>query len=129
MENGELESKEPEIVEVLAESGEISDELDYFLSKYIMQERGFGLVACQPQLVKLSDGRSAIKMGLDYTFMDSESNQMMGYGIVGYVYIDFEQANQNQADVIFMTDKEDIDLNIEQITSDVDPQPRPRGKY
>jgi hypothetical protein len=129
MSNEEIEMEEPEVVEVLAESGEISDELDYKLSRYIMDARGFGLTPCQPALVKLEDGRSAIKLGLDHTYLDSDTNQVMGYGIVGHVYVNYDQANPDKNDIIYITPKEDIDDNIEQLTEDVEPQPRPKGKY
>lgn len=129
MADNQVEMEEPEVVEVLAEAGEISDELDYFISRYVMQVRGFGLTPCQPKLVKLSNGKSAIKLGLDHTFLDSETNQMMGYGIVGYVYVDYESSSTENPQILYITPKEDIDLNIEQLTSDVEPQPRPHGKY
>lgn len=129
MADNQVQAEEPEVVEVLAESGEISDELDYYVSKYIMQARGFGLTPCQPKLVRLSNGKSAIQLGLDHTFLDSETNQMMGYGIVGYVFVNYETANTENPEIIYITPKDDIDLNIEQITADVEPQPRPRGKY
>ena len=45
--------EKPKIVKVLQEKGDINDELDYALMNYLIQNRGAGYTACQPQLVEL----------------------------------------------------------------------------
>ncbi|HMF32416.1 MAG TPA: hypothetical protein VKK79_13425 [Candidatus Lokiarchaeia archaeon] len=115
---------EPAIKKVIEESGEISDEMDYALANYLAQNEYLGYTPCQPSLVELKNGKKAIRMGLDVTFI-GEGNQLMGYGIVGYVYIDAESM-----DVIYCSPKPELEANNETlVNSGIEPQPRPRGKY
>jgi hypothetical protein len=114
----------PEISNVLEEKGEINDELDYALMNYLLQNRGPGFTACQPSLVELKDGRKAVKMGIDNTFINKE-NEVMGLGIIGSLFIDFETLK-----VIYCTPLEELDENREKLLkSGVTPQRRPKGKY
>jgi len=114
----------PSEVKILQEKGAINDELDYALMNYLLKNRGPGYTACQPSLVELDNGKKAIKMNIDNTFI-SKNNQLMGLGIVGTMYIDSETLR-----VIYCTPKEELEINIEKIKSaGYEPQPRPRGKY
>lgn len=117
-------SNTPEIAQVIEENGEISDDLDYALMRYLMENRGSGFTACQPKLVKLKNGTKAIKMGIDNTFVGKD-NQLMGLGIVGKLFIDAETL-----EVIYATPLEQLEQNIEKLKeAGIKPQPRPKGKY
>ncbi len=116
-------SQEPVVVNTVVERGEISDELDYALANYIAENLGFGYTACQPQLVELESG-NAIKIGLDHTFI-SKDRELMGYGIVGHIYIDAETQ-----EILFCTPKEILEENIKLLLDEgIKPKPRPKGKY
>ncbi len=114
----------PKIIKVIQEKGEINDEIDYALMNYLLKNRGTGYTACQPSLVELEDEKKAIKMNLDNTFID-KNNQIMGLGIVGTLYIDYDTLN-----VIYCTSKEELEENIGKLKkAGIEPQPRPKGKY
>jgi hypothetical protein len=114
----------PEIEEVIEENGEISDDLDYALMRYLMENRGSGFTPCQPKLVKLENGKKAIKMGIDNTFIGKD-NQLKGLGIVGKIFIDAESL-----EVIYATPLEQLEANIEKLKeAGIEAQPRPKGKY
>ena len=114
----------PNVVKVLQEQGEINDELDYAIMTYLLKNRGTGYTACQPQLVELEGNKQAIKMDIDHTFIDKE-NQLMGLGIVGNIFIALDSLQ-----VIYCTPKQELENNIEKLkNADIQPQPRPRGKY
>ena len=116
--------QDPSIVKVLQENGEINDELDYAIMNYLIQNRGPGFTACQPSLIELEEGKKSIKMDLDHTFVDN-TNQLMGLGIVGKIYVDFDTLQ-----VIFCTPKEELENNINKLkAAGIEPQPRPKGKY
>ena len=113
----------PTIVKVL-ERGEINDELDYALMNYLLQNRGMGFTACQPQLVELNDGKKAIKLDIDNTFLGN-NNELMGLGIVGVIFVDYEKLS-----VTYCTPAEELKHNIKKLEdSGVKPQSRPKGKY
>ena len=115
---------EPVIKRIIEETGEISDEIDYALANYIANTLGFGYTPCQPSLVELKGGKNAIRLGLDHTFI-GDGNQLMGYGIVGYVFVDTDTM-----DVIYCTPPAELEANIQTLLdSGIEPQPRPRGKY
>ena len=90
----------PKVLKVLQEKGEISDELDYALMKYLLQNRGTGFTPCQPMLVELEDGIKAIKLSIDNTFVGKD-NKLMGLGIIGLIYVDMENYN-----VLYASSKE-----------------------
>ena len=114
----------PAVNKILQNRGEINDELDYALMNYLLQNRGMGYTACQPQLVELEDGRKAIKMNIDNTFLGKD-NQLLGLGIVGTIYIEYDTLN-----IIYCTPKEELQSNIGKLKqAGVQPQTRPRGKY
>ncbi|MFW9951277.1 MAG: hypothetical protein ACFFKA_14250 [Candidatus Thorarchaeota archaeon] len=114
----------PKIVKIIQEQGEIDDELDYALMSYLLKNRGEGFTACQPKLAEIDGGKTAIIMDIDNTFIN-KSNQLMGLGIVGNIYIDFDTLK-----VIYCTPIEDLISNIEKLKQHgILPQERPRGKY
>lgn len=114
----------PNVVKVIQKEGAISDEVDYAIMNYLMKRRGGGFTACQPSLVELEGGKQAIKMGIDSTHID-KNNQLMGLGIVGLMFIDFETLN-----VIYCTPLEELEANIKKLEdAGIEPQHRPKGKY
>ena len=114
----------PKVIKVLQEKGEISDELDYALMNFLLKNRGTGYTACQPELVELENGKQAVKMGIDNTFIGKD-NQLMGLGIVGKIFVDFESLQ-----VIYCTPQEELEENVEKLkNAGINPQPRPKGKY
>ena len=116
----------PIIAKILQEKGEITDELDYALMTYLLKNRGEGYTPCQPQLVELDDGKKAIKMDIDHTFID-KNNQLMGLGIVGTLFVDIESP---KLDLIFCSSSEELTKNIEKLkNAGIQPQARPKGKY
>ena len=116
--------QDPSIIKILQKQGEINDELDYAIMNYLLQNRGPGYTACQPSLVELEEGKQAIKVNLDHTFVDKD-NQLMGLGIVGKIYVDIETLQ-----VIYCTSKEDLENNIKVLQdAGIPPEIRPKGKY
>ena len=114
----------PNVIKVLQEQGEINDELDFALMNYLMTNRGTGYTACQPQLVELENGKQAIKMNIDHTFIDKD-NQLMGLGIVGTLFVDTESLQ-----VMYCSSSEELAKNIEKLrNAGIQPQARPKGKY
>ncbi len=114
----------PNVIKVLQEKGEIKDEIDYALMRYLMKNRGTGYTACQPQLVELENGKQAIKMNIDNTFIDKD-NQLMGLGIVGTLFVDTESLQ-----VMYCSSSEELAKNIEKLrNAGIQPQARPKGKY
>ena len=116
--------QDPSITKILQKQGEINDELDYAIMNYLLQNRGPGYTACQPSLVELENGKQAIKMNIDHTFVDND-NQLMGLGIVGKIYIDLDTLQ-----VIYCTPKEDLESNIKVLKdAGIPAEKRPKGKY
>lgn len=114
----------PNVIKVLQEQGEIKDELDFALMNYLLTNRGMGYTACQPQLVVLEDGKKAIKMNIDNTFINKD-NKLMGLGIVGTLFIDVESLQ-----VMHCSSSEELAKNIEKLkNAGIQPQIRPKGKY
>ena len=114
----------PKILKVIEDDGEINDELDYALMNYLIRNRGPGYTACQPKLVELENGKKAIKMSIDNTFIDKD-NKIMGLGIVGNLIIDYDTLQ-----VLYCTPIEELEKNIEKLKkAGIQPQPRPKGKY
>ena len=116
----------PNVIKVLQEQGEINDELDYALMRYLITKRGTGYTACQPQLVELENNKQAIKMNIDNTFIDKDNN-LMGLGIVGTLFIDIKSPELN---IIYCSSSEELAKNIEKLkNAGIQPQARPKGKY
>ena len=116
--------EKPKIVKILQEKGEINDELDYAVMNYLIQNRGTGYTACQPQLVELEGNIKAIKLNIDNTFVNN-ANQLMGLGIIGSLFVDY-----NSLTVIYCTPKNELEHNVQKLNeAGIQPQPRPKGKY
>lgn len=130
---------QPTIKSVLVTEGDVSDELDYFVNTYVLSHRGMGLTACEPSLVELADGMKAIRFKLDSTFVDSQTNDIKGYGqigsdigFVGEVLVSYDENNQENMEVLYISSQEEIDLKSQEILSYPDSFPafvRPKGKY
>jgi hypothetical protein len=130
--------EEPHVVNVLT-PGEVSDELDFFVNNTLAQERGMGLTACQPTLVELDEVGQAIRFKIDSTFLDAETDEIMGYGQIGSdygfageIYVTFDENDATNVEIIYITSQEQIDETIQSILADPDsypPSSRPRGKY
>ena len=116
----------PNVIKVLQEQGEINDELDFALMNYLIANRGTGYTACQPQLVELENGKQAIKMNIDNTFIDKD-NKLMGLGIVGTIFIDVDSLDKK---IIHCSSSEELNKNIKKLKdAGIQPQARPKGKY
>ncbi len=114
----------PKIIKTLQERGEIDDELDYALMSYLIKNRGGGFTACQPKLVEIENSKKAILMDIDHTFID-KNNQLMGLGIVGNIFIDFDTLK-----IVYCTPLEELQSNIQKLKDHgIIPQQRPKGKY
>ncbi|TFG20937.1 MAG: hypothetical protein EU530_01935 [Promethearchaeota archaeon] len=123
-----MSMQEPKILKILEESGELSDELDYMVNNHLMAERGMGYTACSPSLVEIEytgNPKQVIKMGIDHTFVDVDSGQVMGYGIVGYLFFQAEPF-----EVLYITPTEDLESKVTYILeSGMEASERPKGKY
>jgi hypothetical protein len=129
---------EPTIIQTIAE-GDVSDEIDFAVNGFLMQERGMGLTACQPSLVELDNGSKCIRFKIDYTFVDSNSNNVMGYGqlgtdigFVGLIYVSYDEEDPEDMDLLFITPKDQIDMAVQKFVNDPQKYPpfeRRRGKY
>ena len=123
-----MSMQKPKILNILEESGELSDELDYMVNSRLIAERGMGYTACSPSLVEIDLGgvpSQVIKMGIDHTFVDSESGNVMGYGIVGYLFFQSEPF-----EVVYLTPQEELESKVKYILeSGMEASIRPKGKY
>jgi len=123
-----MSEHEPKILNIIEESGELSDELDYMVNNRLMAERGMGYTACTPSLVEIELGRNTIqviRMGIDHTYVDSDSGQVMGYGIVGYLFF-----KTDPFEIIYITPKEQLEEKVTYILeSGLEASERPKEKY
>ncbi len=134
----QLEKEKPVVNKVLEPSGEVSDEVDYAVNRYLMSERGYGLTACQPSLVEIEDGSKAIRFKLDSTFVDSDTDEVKGYGnlntkegFVGEMFISYNPENEDMH-MMYITPMEEIEKKREEILDNPEkypPKVRPKGKY
>ncbi|MHA1270333.1 MAG: hypothetical protein ACTSPY_11140 [Candidatus Helarchaeota archaeon] len=83
-----MDSK-PNVIKVLAEHGKVSDEIDWNVYKFLMNERGPGYTACSPSLVQLENEKQAIRFLIDLTAVFEDGN-LYGYGIIGEIFVDIE---------------------------------------
>ncbi len=133
-----IENEKPEVQKVIEPAGEVSDEIDYAVNRFVMSERGYGLTACQPSLVEIEDQNQAIRFKLDSTFVDADTDEVKGYGqigtengFVGEVYISYNPQGEDM-NLLYITPEEDIEKKREEILSNPENYPpavRPRGKY
>jgi hypothetical protein len=123
-----MSTQEPKILKVLEESGELSDELDYMVNSRLMADRGMGYTACSPSLVEIEHaGKTAqvIKMGIDHTYVSTETGDVMGYGIVGHLFFQAEPF-----EIVYVTPQEELESKVKYILeSGMEASPRPKGKY
>ncbi len=123
-----MSEKEPKILKIVEESGELSDELDYMVNNSLMQARGMGYTACNPSLVEIDlagNPTQVIKMGIDHTYVDSETGNVMGYGVVGYLYF-----NADPFKILYITPQEQLENKVKYILeSGMEAGVRPKGKY
>ncbi|MHA1750065.1 MAG: hypothetical protein ACTSVI_08830 [Promethearchaeota archaeon] len=115
--------KEPEVAEIITH-GQISDEVDYIVAMFLANNRGFGLTACQPRLVRTKDQKELVLMSIDSTFR-GDDNKIYGYGEVGRLYLD----PNNNFEIVYCSPAEEIDKNRDELMETAEPQERPRGKY
>ncbi len=112
----------------MEKSGELSDELDYLVNNHLMAERGMGYTACNPMLVEIEFGGKviqAVKMGIDHTYVDSDSGNVFGYGLVGYLFF-----RPEPFEIVYITPKKHLEEKVEFILeSGMEASERPKGKY
>ncbi|MFX1299285.1 MAG: hypothetical protein ACFFD2_31030 [Promethearchaeota archaeon] len=107
----------PKVIKVIHESGQVADEIDWLIAKFLMNERGTGYVACCASLVELEGGNQAIKFQIDFTAMEEDG--VYGYGFVGELFCN------TQGDIIWCTSKDAMELKRDELVATVQPQKRP----
>ncbi len=108
----------PKVTKVIHETGQVADEIDWNISKFLIAERGPGFVACSPSLVELEGGTQAIKFLIDFTAVQEDG--VYGYGIVGELYSDL------QGKVLWCTPKEIMEQKRDELVTTVQPEKRPK---
>jgi len=123
-----MSQHEPKILNIVEKFIELSDELDYLVNNRLMAERGMGYTACNPSFVEIEFGRKiiqAVKMGIDHTYVDSDSGNVFGYGIVGYLFFQPEPF-----EILYITPKKHLEETVELILkSGMEASERLKGKY
>lgn len=117
---GCLMSSKPKVEKVVAEHGKVSDEIDWNVYKFLMNERGPGYTACSPSLVELEGGKQAIKFLIDLTAVLDDGN-LYGYGIIGEIYVDTETGQ-----IIWVTSKDELIEKSGDLFKKAKPQLRPK---
>ncbi|MHA1266286.1 MAG: hypothetical protein ACTSRS_13720 [Candidatus Helarchaeota archaeon] len=110
----------PKVGKVIHESGQVADEIDWNVAKFLINERGTGYVPCCASLVELEDGTQAIRFKIDFTAVEEDG--VYGYGFVGELFTDL------QGKVLWVTPKEEMEAKRDELVSSVEPQKRPK-KY
>ena len=113
---------EPKVNKVIHPEGQIPDELDWELTKILM-EYGVGYTPCQPSMVELEGGRQAIKLNIDKTAVKSDG--VYGFGIIGSIYIEIPKSATDLR-IIYMTSKEELEAKGIQALENAEPQKRPK---
>ncbi len=111
-------AESPKVSKVLYESGKVAEEVDWNVSKFLMNERGPGYVACCASLVELEGGDQAIRFQIDFTAMEEDG--VYGYGYVGEIFSDA------QGNVKWCTTKEEMEKKREELIATAEPQKRPK---
>ena len=109
----------PKVSKILHESGQVSDEIDWNLAKFLTAERGAGYVPCCASLVELEDETQAIRLQIDFTALEEDG--VYGYGFVGEMYADLE------GNVIWCTPQEEMEQKRDELVATVQPQKRERS--
>jgi hypothetical protein len=107
----------PKVIRVLHESGEVSDEVDWNLSKFLLAERGTGYVPCCASLVELEGGTQSIRLQIDFTALEEDG--VYGYGIVGELFADL------QGNVFWCSPAEEMERRRDELVTTVQPEKRP----
>ncbi len=110
----------PKVVNVLHESGQVADEIDWNISKFLITERGPGYTACCASLVELEGGTQSIKFLIDFTAVEEDG--VYGYGYVGELYSDV------QGNVIWCSPQDVMEKKRDELVATVQPEKRPH-KY
>ena len=113
---------EPVVKKVIHPEGQIPDELDWELTKKLM-EFGVGYTPCQPSMVELEDGRQAIKLNIDKTAVKSDG--VYGFGIIGSIYLEIPKSPTDLR-IIFITPKEVLEELGNKALQTAEPQKRPK---
>lgn len=108
----------PKIAKVIHEAGQVAEEIDWNVNKFLMNERGPGYVACCASLVELEDGSQAIHFQIDFTAMQDDG--VYGYGLIGELFSDM------QGNVIWATPQEQMDNKRDELVNTVQPEKRPK---
>lgn len=108
----------PKVKKVLHESGQVAEEIDWNVAKFLMAERGSGYVPCCASLVELEDGTQAIRFQIDFTAIEEDG--VYGYGFVGELFSDA------QGNVNWCTSKEEMEKKRDELVNTVEPQKRPK---
>ena len=98
----------------------VSDEIDWNVYKFLMNERGPGYTACKPHLVELEGGKQAIKFSIDLTAVLDDGN-LYGYGIIGDIFVDPESGQ-----IIWATPIDDLRNKSGELLKIAKPQLRPK---
>ena len=115
-------SEEPKEVKVIHETGALNDELDWEITKYLMN-LGMGYTPCHPSLVEVEGGKQAIKILIDKTAVMKDG--VYGYGIIGHLYIEMPQGPSDLR-IIWMTPKEELERKGTEVLQTAQPQKRPK---
>ena len=108
----------PKVNKVLHESGQVADEIDWNVSKFLMNDRGVGYVPCCASLVELEGGSQAIRFQIDFTAMEEDG--VYGYGYVGELFSDA------QGNVTWCSPKEAMEQKRDELVATAEPQKRPK---
>ena len=108
----------PKVAKVIHESGQVAEEIDWKITKFLMAERGSGYVPCCASLVELEDGAQAIRFQIDFTAVEEDG--VYGYGFVGELFSD-EEGN-----VQWCTPKDAMEQKRDELVSTVQPEKRPK---
>ena len=113
---------EPTVVKVIHPEGQIPDELDWEVTKYLM-EFGLGYTPCRPSMVELESGKQAIKLLIDKTAVKSDG--VYGFGIIGSIYLEIPKSPTDLR-VIYVTPKEELESKGNELLQTAEPQKRPK---
>ncbi|NHI92516.1 MAG: hypothetical protein EAX96_08425 [Candidatus Lokiarchaeota archaeon] len=113
---------EPKIIKVIHPEGQIPDELDWEVTKYLMQ-MGIGYTPCKPSMVEIEGGKQAIKLMIDKTAVRSDG--VYGFGIIGSIFLEIPKSPTDLR-IIYVTPKEELETKGNQLLETIEPQKRPK---
>lgn len=109
----------PKVAKIIHESGQVAEEIDWNIAKFLMGERGPGYVPCCASLVELEDGTQAIRFQIDFTAVEEEG--VYGYGYVGELFADAK------GNVRWCTPKDAMEQKRDELVATAQPQKRPKN--